>query len=270
MTVRLGFAIAVHVNPDILLVDEVLAVGDADFQRQSLRKMDEFQEQGKTIVVVSHDLGSIQKFCDRVIVLERGKVVFDGPASEGVQQYAQLAGTAPESVAAATQVGDGRVKVADVQLTDLSGRPIETMLPSTPLRLRVKLEAAEYVEVCSVGAVVHFKLNARVLAGHYTIDVVVTDARQRHRHAFAQEVIRFDVQPFPGAAGVVDLDASTSVVDGPAVRLREDLTGTGPIPVVRIDTPAQGQPPAQSPLGQLRPDNSQALQAVPNPRDDDA
>ncbi|MFT5222386.1 MAG: ABC-type polysaccharide/polyol phosphate transport system ATPase subunit [Glaciecola sp.] len=300
MTVRLGFAIAVHVDPDILLVDEVLAVGDADFQRQSLRKMDEFQEQGKTIVVVSHDLGSIQKFCDRVIVLERGKVVFDGPASEGVQQYAQLAGTAPESVAAATQVGDGRVKVADVQLTDLSGRPIETMLPSTPLRLRVKLEAAEYVEVCSVGAVVHlgeqqlyevhttwqglgvgplapgtsatvdFKLNARVLAGHYTIDVVVTDARQRHRHAFAQEVIRFDVQPFPGAAGVVDLDASTSVVDGPAVRLREDLTGTGPIPVIRIETPAQGQPPAQSPSGQLRPDGAQALQAVPNPRDDDA
>ena len=276
MTVRLGFAIAINVDPDILLVDEVLAVGDADFQRQSMRKMQDVQESGKTIVVVSHDLNAIQQFCDRVIVMERGRVVFDGPANEGVQQYAQLTGTAPDSVPTATQVGDGRVEIADVQLTDTGGRPIESMLPSTPLRLRVKLEASEYVEVCSVGAVVHlgedklyevhttwqglgvgpltpgqpatvdFKLNARVLAGHYTIDIVVTDARQRHRHAYASEVIRFDVQPFPGAAGVVDLDASTSVVEGPAVRLGEDLLGTGPIPVVKVQTPAQGQAPLQA------------------------
>ncbi len=271
MTVRLGFAIAVHVDPDILLVDEVLAVGDADFQKQSLRKMDEFRDAGKTIVVVSHDLDAIQRFCDRVIVLERGRVVFDGSANEGVQQYANLTETAPAEVPVAQQIGDGKVEIADVQLTDLSGRPVDSILPSTALRLRVKLEANEYVEVCSVGAAVasgerqlyevhttwqglgigpltpghgatvDFKLNARVLAGHYGITIMVTDPRQRHRHAFAPDVIRFEVQPFPGASGIVDLDASTSVVEGPAVRLREDLAGTGPIPVVKVETPAEGQ-----------------------------
>ncbi len=284
MTVRLGFAIAVHVDPEILLVDEVLAVGDADFQKQSLRKMDEFREEGRTIVVVSHDLTAIERFCDRVIVLERGRVVFDGSAQEGVRHYGQLNETAPEDSQPATQIGDGKVEIADVELSDLSGRPIESILPSTSMRLRVKLEAKEYVEVCSVGAIVtsgdrdlyevhttwqglgigplapgqtatvDIKLSARVLAGHYGISVAVTDARQRQRHAWAPDVIRFDVQPFPGAAGIVDLDASTSVLEGPAVRLREDLAGTGPIPVIKVETPAEGQ----------------ALRAVPKAADDDA
>lgn len=87
MYVRLGFAIAVHVDPDILLVDEVLAVGDQTFQDRSLARMTAFAEAGKTVVLVSHDLGSIEALCDRVVVLEAGRVVFDGPSAQALAEY---------------------------------------------------------------------------------------------------------------------------------------------------------------------------------------
>lgn len=87
MYVRLGFAIAVHVDPDILLVDEVLAVGDQTFQERSLSRMRAFAEAGKTVVLVSHDMASIGSLCDRVVVLESGRIVFDGPSAQALEEY---------------------------------------------------------------------------------------------------------------------------------------------------------------------------------------
>ena len=84
MYVRLAFAIAVHVDPDILLVDEVLAVGDEPFQKKCMAKIAEFQRDGRTIVFVSHSAGMIEEICDRVVVLKHGHVVFDGGATEGI------------------------------------------------------------------------------------------------------------------------------------------------------------------------------------------
>lgn len=84
MYVRLAFAIAVHVDPDLLLVDEVLAVGDEPFQRKCMEKIRSFQEQGRTIVVVSHSADQIRSLCDHVVVLKHGAVVFDGPTDEGI------------------------------------------------------------------------------------------------------------------------------------------------------------------------------------------
>jgi ABC-2 type transport system ATP-binding protein len=78
MYVRLGFAVAVHVDPDILLVDEVLAVGDEAFARKCLDKIEEFQQQGRTILFVSHALDLVERICDRAIVLHHGEVVYDG------------------------------------------------------------------------------------------------------------------------------------------------------------------------------------------------
>ena len=75
MYVRLAFAVAVHTDPDILLVDEVLAVGDEPFQRKCLDKIREFQEEGRTIIIVSHALDQIEALCDRVILMNRGQVV---------------------------------------------------------------------------------------------------------------------------------------------------------------------------------------------------
>ena len=85
MYVRLAFAIAVHVDPDILLVDEVLAVGDEPFQAKCMNKIREFQEDGRTIVFVSHAADQIESLCDRVIVLQHGRAVFDGATHEGIE-----------------------------------------------------------------------------------------------------------------------------------------------------------------------------------------
>ena len=84
MYVRLAFAIAVHVDPDILLVDEVLSVGDEPFQEKCMAKIREFQSEGRTIVFVSHSAAQVEDLCDRVVVLSHGKIVFDGATEEGI------------------------------------------------------------------------------------------------------------------------------------------------------------------------------------------
>jgi ABC-type polysaccharide/polyol phosphate transport system ATPase subunit len=87
MSARLGFSIATDVDPDVLLVDEVLAVGDEAFQKKCFERMQAFQESGKTIVLVSHDLHTVQDFCDRVLLLDHGKVGLDGDPRKVVESY---------------------------------------------------------------------------------------------------------------------------------------------------------------------------------------
>jgi ABC-2 type transport system ATP-binding protein len=82
---RLGFAVAVHTDSDIFLIDEVLAVGDRPFKRKCMARMQEIRAEGRTLVYVSHAAGSVRKMCDRVLVLEKGKLGFDGPVDEGIR-----------------------------------------------------------------------------------------------------------------------------------------------------------------------------------------
>ena len=89
MYARLGFAVAVHSDPEVLLVDEALSVGDAFFGEKCVEKMHEFQRRGTTIVIVSHDLSLISSFCERVLWMEHGSVVAEGSASEVVRQYTE-------------------------------------------------------------------------------------------------------------------------------------------------------------------------------------
>ncbi|KJL35598.1 Teichoic acids export ATP-binding protein TagH [Microbacterium ginsengisoli] len=90
MYVRLAFAVAVHTDPDILLVDEVLAVGDEAFQRKCLDKIRAFQAEGRTIIIVSHALGQVTELCDRVILLDHGQVFFDGAPITAVAHFRDL------------------------------------------------------------------------------------------------------------------------------------------------------------------------------------
>ena len=87
MYVRLGFSVAVHVDPDILVVDEVLAVGDASFRAKSKRKFEEFKDGGRTIILVSHSMGQVRELCDRVIWLDAGQVKMDGDPDTVVAAY---------------------------------------------------------------------------------------------------------------------------------------------------------------------------------------
>jgi ABC-2 type transport system ATP-binding protein len=94
--VRLGFAVAVHVEPDILLVDEVLAVGDESFQRKCLTKIAEFQERGCTILFVTHALDLVPRICGRAVVLDHGRVLHDGDPVEATERLRSLLGTAAD------------------------------------------------------------------------------------------------------------------------------------------------------------------------------
>ncbi len=90
MYMRLGFAIAANLDPDILLLDEIFAVGDADFQQRCIETVNEFLNRGKTIVFVSHSPGSVRAICQRVCVLEQGQLAFDGDVESGLAFYAGL------------------------------------------------------------------------------------------------------------------------------------------------------------------------------------
>jgi ABC-type polysaccharide/polyol phosphate transport system ATPase subunit len=98
MFVRLGFSIAAHLEADVLLIDEVLAVGDEAFQRKCLRRISEQIAAGATLVLVSHDAALIERTCERVVVLDGGHVAFDGPAAEAMPFYHRLMGTAEQVV----------------------------------------------------------------------------------------------------------------------------------------------------------------------------
>jgi ABC-2 type transport system ATP-binding protein len=82
---RLGFSVAVHTDSDIFLIDEVLAVGDKPFKRKCLARMQQIRDEGRTMLYVSHAAGSVRKMCDRVLVLEKGVLAFDGPVDEGIR-----------------------------------------------------------------------------------------------------------------------------------------------------------------------------------------
>ena len=87
MKVRLGFAVAAHLEPEILIVDEVLAVGDVEFQKKCIEKMQDVSKSGRTILFVSHNLTSIRNLCNRIIVLDKGESIYDGNVEEGINKY---------------------------------------------------------------------------------------------------------------------------------------------------------------------------------------
>jgi ABC-type polysaccharide/polyol phosphate transport system ATPase subunit len=108
MYVRLGFAIAAHLEPDVLLVDEVLAVGDAEFQVKCLERIDELKNRGTTCLFISHDLSAVERLCDRAILLEGGTIVENGPPAEVVARYHRrltFPGATPDEGAAAITTG---------------------------------------------------------------------------------------------------------------------------------------------------------------------
>jgi ABC-2 type transport system ATP-binding protein len=116
--VRLGFAVAVHVDPDILLVDEVLAVGDESFQRKCLAKIGEFQQRGCTILFVTHALDLVPRICSRGVVLDHGRVLHDGDPVEAAERLRSLLGTGADQSGGGADVGADRPRVTAVRLVD--------------------------------------------------------------------------------------------------------------------------------------------------------
>ena len=123
MYVRLGFSVAINIDPDILLVDEVLAVGDAAFQERCMEKFADFRKAGRTVVIVSHALGSLRSMCDQAAWLRHGELVGVGAANGVVDEYVDEGHVErTEAADGATRWGSGEVQLTKVELLDASGR----------------------------------------------------------------------------------------------------------------------------------------------------
>lgn len=141
MLVRLGFSIAAHLDADVLLIDEVLAVGDEAFQRKCLRHILTRIEQGTTVVLVSHAPATIERACRRVVVMDSGRVVFDGPTAEGLLHYHRMLGMEDRAQAAARRSVGRRVALREARLGDGEGRPRQVFCTGEPLRVVLDLDA---------------------------------------------------------------------------------------------------------------------------------
>ena len=135
MFLRLGFSIAAFLDADVMLIDEVLAVGDEAFQRKCLRRIGERMDAGATLVLVSHDPTAIERVCERVVVLDGGEVQFDGGVAEGLLFYHRLLG----AEGAGSRKAGGPGSVVEIELHDSEGRPRHAFRSGEPLRVRMNV-----------------------------------------------------------------------------------------------------------------------------------
>jgi ABC-type polysaccharide/polyol phosphate transport system ATPase subunit len=227
MAVRLGFSIAAHCDPDVLLVDEVLAVGDEAFSRRSLEKFAEFERAGKTLLFVSHDLGLIAERCHRAIWLDRGRIAADGPAGETVTLYresvaereaerrAQPAPAAPAG--RATRVGSGAATVEAVQLLDSTGRPAARLLSGEAARLVMEVGAPGRLTDFVFGFAISTVAGATVFGSNTTIDGFVP------AELGAVGTVILDIPSLDLAPGVYSVDAAIHARDGSPYDYRRDV-----------------------------------------------
>jgi lipopolysaccharide transport system ATP-binding protein len=154
MQVRLAFAVAAHLEPEIMLVDEVLAVGDAEFQRRCLGKMKDVAQGGRTVLFVSHNMGAVTALCQRAIMLKEGHVEADGGAEEVVSQYmsgpSQASSEAvwPDACAAP---GDALVRLRAVRVLDSNRAPRSEFLTNQPIRVVLEFDLARLDPALCIG-----------------------------------------------------------------------------------------------------------------------
>ena len=234
MYLRLGFSIVAHLDADVLLIDEILAVGDESFQRKCLARISEQMAAGATLVLVSHDAGAIERVCERVAVLDHGRLVFDGPAAEGLLAHHRLLG-AEGGKGESLRPERGGVWVGDFELRDSAGHARRMFRTGEPLSVHMAVQAAEPVERAlaalelrdasggllfrtdhSLGLVngrtaVTFEVpRLNLLAGDYDIAVGVAehDAPGSGR---LDRVARFAVAATAGGEGFVDMRGEWTV-----------------------------------------------------------
>lgn len=172
MFVRLAFAVAINIEPEILIVDEALSVGDVFFQAKCYKKFEEFKKMGKTILFVSHDLGSISKYCDRVVLLNKGRKEAEGRPKEMVDLYRKLLISDTDGIAETEKIavntadiqsgsnwkdymlinpdvqeyGDGRAKIIDFGIFDENGEITNTVYKFGKFSVRMKVQFMQNIQ----------------------------------------------------------------------------------------------------------------------------
>ena len=229
MYARLGFAVAIHVDPDVLLIDEVLAVGDEAFTRKCLEKIGEFRRRGKTIVIVTHSLGLVEKMCDEALWLRKGKAVDHGDPKRIVDAYLSfVAGKENEllgkqeqhDVTRSSEVvandapeekkrwGNGEILLTDVRLKDADGRPSHVFVPGDTVRIEISGEAKEPIDDFVFGV------------GIFTADGVAVYGTNTHLEEFKSRKITgrfeasFEIRDLRLVEGGYILDVAAHRKDG--------------------------------------------------------
>ena len=146
MSVRLGFSVAVQVDADVLLIDEVLAVGDASFQRKCFDKFESMRDEGKTILFVTHDMATVERFCDRAMLIETGRVLDIGPAEEIARQYHEVNFGTTDPTGKADDPQGGEVRLRRVWCEDPAGEPILTCAQGSVAHVCLEAEVRESVD----------------------------------------------------------------------------------------------------------------------------
>lgn len=226
MTVRLGFAIAINVDPEILIIDEVLAVGDLSFQQRCLERINDMRADGRTIVIVSHGLSEIAQMCDTAAWISNGELVNVGPATSVVDAYTnQVRGAVKrQNSPSGTRWGSGEVRFEDIQLLDSDAVPESRYKTYGPLYLRCSLTAETQIPGLSVQVRINqlngnelwrssthrmgweiptfdgrlvIQLNIpdlNLLEGTYDITAAITDPTETHVFDQWERGLRFDVR----------------------------------------------------------------------------
>ncbi|HEX6164090.1 MAG TPA: ABC transporter ATP-binding protein [Vicinamibacterales bacterium] len=204
MYVRLAFAVAAHLEPDVLIVDEVLAVGDAEFQKKSLGKMHDVSRGGRTVLFVSHNMAAINALTRRALLLDQGAIVFDGATAEAVAQYSHLAVRADAGAIA----GRGtHTTIVSVAVVDAAGAPLARYQPGDPLRLAIVVDTDGSPRLSIEAFLVDAMQQKLAMASLHQFEGISLPA-QAGRYRVVMEV-----QPGWLATGNYSFDVTTSVVN---------------------------------------------------------
>ncbi|MCI0453104.1 MAG: ABC transporter ATP-binding protein [Candidatus Latescibacteria bacterium] len=177
MRLRLGFAVAAHMDPDVLFVDEVLAVGDADFQKKCLSAMDDLRSGGRTVLFVSHNMAAIENLCPRTIWIDAGKLRADAASDKVIASYLSTFSDAQRSGYDLTKVenrgGNGMIRFTRVEFLDENGDPASVFRCGEPMRVRFHYQVNERVKNPDIAMAIHSDLGTRITtvstwqAGYY-------------------------------------------------------------------------------------------------------
>jgi len=195
MQMRVAFAVATAYRPNILIIDEALSVGDAYFQHKSFERIRQFQAEGTTLLLVSHDRGAIQAICDRAILLEKGQVIRDGDPEEVMDYYNALIADREnnkveqvklESGKVQTISGTGEAKVEDVGLYNAKGEKVEYIGVGDAVELRVKVKIYEDIPSLVLGYMIKDRLGQPVYGTNtYYLEQIIQDAKENDTLEFS-------------------------------------------------------------------------------------
>lgn len=218
MYMRLGFSVASHIEADVLLLDEVFAVGDEDFQRKCFGKIREFKSRGGTIVFVSHDAQAVERLCDRALLLRQGEVVFSGGTRQAITEYRRLlAGerSPDELVAGLREWGSGEARIVSARLLDADGDERSQFASGEPAV--VELDVVSQAGLAPPIAALELRDNDGVILASVT---QATDALGWGRDAGAR-TLRFEIERLPLADG--HFHVRCSLIDADGSRLLNSL-----------------------------------------------